>query len=235
MGFCHSSKTLLKVFALISISCSLGSVQGDEGLGVFHPLLGAYSRPRCFALLLIASFLSHQLTSTFTRAQGEVSACSLECRQWYRKPQNTLLLSPHWGAPGLPTGPMFLPWAAAPQPLPGQAPVAAVCSALGTVLERLLAWQGHQPSTWQPCCHPTMPALSSQDAFLSCPGSSQSGGAGVFINRDVCLHLRGQAASRARLHRGRLCPGWRKHLLSPSRWLLSHPRSRQTPKGFPDK
>lgn len=123
-----------------------------------------------------------------------------------------------------------------PQPLPSQAPLAAVCPApghsSGEAAGTASPLHGTDATLARGCPAVTPPC---QDGFLSCFGSSQSGGAGVFINRDVCLHHSGPSSEQGEAPQSRPCPGWRKHLLSTSRWLLSHPRSRQIPEGFPDK
>lgn len=187
-----------------------------------------------------------------------MSACSPERRQWNRKPQNTLLCC-GVPTPGLPTRPAVLPSAPAQQP---QQPPAHSGSSGSTVLStrtqvqrgcrhsQCSAWQGNPPA---PCPqHVAVPlsphhASSRQPGWISelpwelperwwrCfhkqrrqpsslgPSSEQGGGASSVMGAGT------------RLRRARVCPGWRKHLLSPSRWLLSHPCSRQIPKGFPDK
>lgn len=98
-------------------------------------------------------------------------------------------------------------------PLPTQGPLAALghssrgAAGIPSALHGRETHQPPAPSMWQSRCHPTVPALVSQEGFLSCPGSSQSGGAGVFINRDVSLHHWGQAPSRAEVPAARWEPG----------------------------
>lgn len=190
MFSCCSSKKLLKVFSLIPIPHHLGSVQAEGGLGVLHPLLGAYLSPRCFALLLIASFMSFQ--HTFTRAQGEVSACSPELKHWNRKPQNILFCC-GIPTPASPMGTAVLPPAAVPahrgssgcsvlSPRAQLGEAASIPSALhGTDTTPARG----SPAVTPPC---QLSPASSRDGFLN---------SSVFINRDVCLHHWGQAPSRA--------------------------------------
>lgn len=149
------------------------------------------------------------------------------------------VLSPHRGTPGLPAGPMFLPSAppsSSPSPCPARLLWLQCAQPQGTALERLLALPA-------PCMAATPPQhvaapLSPppcQDGFLSLPRELPE-------RRSRCFHKQrrlpsslGPSSEQGEAPQSRPCPGWRKHLLSPSRWLLSHPRSRQIPEGFPDK